>query len=116
MRAWFWTVLVLGLCVLGLAAAPLDAPVTALDPATASPTSLFWDDPADEAKSPWAIRSPARWSFTHLVAPRLPRSPRALHADSALFAAMQAGERRHARPEFRQHDASLSSTFSPLRC
>jgi len=67
MQAWVWTVLVLVLCVLGLAAAPLYTPVTALDPATAAPTSRFWDDTADEVKSPWSIWSPAHWSFMHLL-------------------------------------------------
>jgi len=116
MQAWVWTVLVLVLCVLGLAAAPLYTPVTALDPATAAPTSRFWDDTADEVKSPWSIWSPAHWSFMHLLAPRLPRSPHAPHADSSLFSATQVGERRRTLPAFRQHNAALTSTFSPLRC
>jgi hypothetical protein len=116
MRSWLWLFLVLLCCGLGLATEPLSAPVATLGPATAFPTSLGWNDTAEEDESPWSSRSPDGWYFQQLLTPRIPRSPRDPHAASSVFSPGQAGELRRSLPEFRQHDASFSSAFSPLRC
>ena len=116
MRSWLWLFLVLLCCGLGLATEPLSAPVATLGPATAFPTSLLWNQTADEAESPRSLRFPDGWSFQPLLAPRLPRSSRTPHAASSVFSPAQASELRRSLPEFRQHDAALNSAFSPLRC
>jgi hypothetical protein len=116
MRSWLWLVLVLLCCVLGLVTEPLTAQVATLGPATAFPTSLGWNDTADEDESPWSSRSPDGWAFQQLLTPRIPRSPRDPLAASSLFSPLQAGALRRPLPEFSPHAASLSSAFSPLRC
>src|SRR4051794_19781833 len=116
MRSWLWLVLVLLCCVLGLATEPLSAPVATLGPAAAFPTSLAWNDTADEDTSPWSLPFPGGWSFKQLLVPWIPGFPRDPYAASSLFSPAHAGELRRTLPEFRQHDASHGSTFSPLRC
>jgi hypothetical protein len=116
MRSGLWLVLVLLCCVWGLATEPLSAPVATLGPATVSPTTLLWNDTADEAESPRSPRSPDGWAFQQLLAPRIPRSLRDPHAASSLFSPVHAGELRRSLPELRQHEASLNRAFSPLRC
>src|SRR5437762_13740692 len=116
MRSWLRLVLVLLCCVLGLATEPLSAPVATLGPATAFPTSLGWNDTADEDESPWSSRSPDGWAFQQLLTPRIPRSPRDPLAASSLFSPVQAGALRLPLPEISPPAPCLTTAFPSRVC